>query len=87
MSRDPSRNPPALAVGRFKTIKVCTACGSPRVLADAWVGVNDPDNVTTFDATFCEDCEDDCNVVEVDVADSFNIETDFAEVQNGTLPC
>jgi len=28
-----------------------------------------------------------CNVVEVDVADSFNIETDFAEVQNGTLPC
>lgn len=65
---------------RFKTIKVCTACGSPRVLADAWVRVNDPDNVMTFDATFCEDCEGDCNVVEVDVADSFNLETDFAEV-------
>lgn len=69
-----------LASIELKTIKVCTACGSPRVLADAWVGVNDPDNVTTFDDTFCEDCEDDCNVVEVDVADSFNIETDFAEV-------
>lgn len=69
-----------LANIELKTIKVCTACGSPRVLADAWVGVNDPDNVTTFGATFCEDCEGDCNVVEVDVADSFNIETDFAEV-------
>lgn len=64
----------------MKTIKVCTACGSPRVLVDAWVGVNDPDNVMTFDATFCEDCEGDCNVVEVDVPDTFLIETDFAEV-------
>lgn len=38
------------------TTKVCTHCGGSNVFYDAFVGVNDPTDVRTFDATFCDDC-------------------------------
>jgi hypothetical protein len=59
-----------------KTIKVCTECGSPRVFADAWAALNS-DEVRTFDDTFCDDCEGECSVMTVKVADSFDLERDF----------
>ena len=58
-------------------IFVCTACGSPRVKLDAWVDVNDPENVTTFDDTFCQNCVTSCKIEQVEVDDNFDMETDF----------
>ena len=60
----------------MKTIHVCTACGSPRVLLDAYVGLNDPDDVRTYDDTFCEDCGGECSTREVEVEDNLDIESD-----------
>jgi hypothetical protein len=37
-------------------MSVCATCGSDRVFFDAYVGVNDPTDVRTFDAVFCDDC-------------------------------
>lgn len=39
------------------TINLCINCGSDEVFFDAYVGVNDPTDVRTFDAVFCADCE------------------------------
>ena len=61
----------------MKKIQVCTACGSPRVMYDAYVDVNDPDNVKTFDDVFCEDCRGVCSIHEVEVPDDFDMESDF----------
>jgi rRNA maturation endonuclease Nob1 len=36
--------------------KVCTSCGSGDVFFDAYVGVNDRNDVRTFDAVFCDAC-------------------------------
>lgn len=36
--------------------KVCTTCGSEDVFYDAYVGVNDENDVRTFDAVFCDNC-------------------------------
>ena len=38
-------------------MKVCRECGSANVYWDAYVGVNDPEDVRTFDNVFCDDCE------------------------------
>lgn len=35
----------------------CPNCDSANVFADAYVGVNDPDDVRTYSAFFCMDCE------------------------------
>ena len=45
----------------------CTSCGGNRVLCDAWVNLNDPEDVRTFDQTYCEDCDGECSVREVEV--------------------
>lgn len=37
-------------------IRVCKECGSENIFFDAYVGVNDPTDVRTFDAVFCDDC-------------------------------
>jgi hypothetical protein len=47
----------------------CTSCGGNRVLCDAWVSLNDPEDVRTFDQTYCEDCDGECSVREVEVLD------------------
>lgn len=44
------------------TMQVCTECGSSRVFYDAYVGVNDPKDVLTFQATFCEVCGGPCSL-------------------------
>ena len=41
---------------------VCTQCGSPDVLNDAWVAVNDPKDVRIFDDLFCENCDGPCHI-------------------------
>ena len=72
----------------MKKIHVCTTCGSPRVKRDAWVDVNDPDNVTTFDDTICDDCGKERRIYEVEVPDDFDMESDFAsrDSQSKGLP-
>ena len=37
-------------------VSVCSACGSEEVFYDAYVGVNDGEDVRTFDAVFCDNC-------------------------------
>lgn len=41
---------------------VCNRCGSNRVMNDAWVPANDPEDVRVFDAAFCEDCDGECTI-------------------------
>lgn len=44
------------ADGVVQEILVCSACGSADVFYDAYVGVNDDEDVRTFDAVFCDNC-------------------------------
>jgi len=37
-------------------MKICDRCGSDRVFYDAWVNVNDPEYVITFDNMTCAEC-------------------------------
>jgi hypothetical protein len=48
---------------------VCAKCSGINVMRDAWVNVNDPGDVRTFDDTYCLDCEESCRVVEREDAD------------------
>ena len=41
--------------GKTKKL-VCSACGSDEVFYDAYVGVNDDNDVRRFDAVFCDNC-------------------------------
>ena len=63
----------------MKKIRVCTYCGSPRVMYDAYVDVNDQDNVRTFDNVICDDCGTECSIHEVEVPDDFDMDTGFYE--------
>lgn len=62
----------------MKTIQVCNTCGSPRILLDAYVNINDQDDVRIYDNAVCEDCDaDGCNItVAVAVPDDFDCATD-----------
>lgn len=40
------------------TVYTCPYCDSENVFNDAYVNVNDPDDVRIFDALFCMDCEE-----------------------------
>jgi hypothetical protein len=57
----------------------CTSCHGNNVLCDAWVSLNDPEDVRIFDQAFCEDCDGECSVVEVEVTDD---DDDENEVDN-----
>lgn len=64
----------------MKTITVCPRCGCADVLQDAYVRVNDPDNVSTFDQLLCGNDEcgyDGSQFKQVEVADDFDIYEDF----------
>jgi hypothetical protein len=50
-------------------IQVCKECGSDAVYFDAYVGVNDPEDVRTFDAVFCDDCGGETSLVEKEEED------------------
>lgn len=43
----------------------CQECGSPNVFCDAWVSLNDPDDVRRFDSTFCDNCEREVSTIEI----------------------
>ena len=36
---------------------VCKYCGSDEVVYDAWVNVNDYEDVQIFDDVYCKECE------------------------------
>ena len=61
----------------MKAIKVCAKCGSANLLWDAFVHVNDLEDVRIFDNMYCEGC---CSINpgyrEVDVGDDFDIYED-----------
>ena len=59
-----------------RKVHVCTTCGSPRVLNDAFVSVNDPSDIRIMDDTHCEDCGKECTTTKVRVAPNFDITTD-----------
>lgn len=61
----------------MKKISVCTYCGSPRVYSDAYVGMNDSNDVLLFDDKYCDDCGGECHVNEVEVPDNFDMEEGF----------
>lgn len=50
----------------YGTNYVCCRCGSDRIYNDAWVGINDPDDIKTFDCTYCDECGDHCDIVAED---------------------
>lgn len=60
----------------MRKVYVCDECGSARVFMDAFASMN-TDEVRTYDYTYCDDCEEGCSVSEVEVADDFDVETDF----------
>ena len=63
----------------------CTSCGGNRVLCDAWVNLNDPEDVRTFDQTYCEDCDGECSVREVEVTDDVEYQSEaIADERNCT---
>lgn len=41
----------------------CAVCGSDSVYYDAYVGVNDPTDIRTFDDVFCDECSGEASVV------------------------
>ena len=51
------------------TTQVCSRCGGDSVYFDAYVGVNDPDDVRTFDAVFCDNCGETTLVDDTDSAE------------------
>lgn len=46
-----------LLAGTVMATAYCTRCDGTAVYYDAYVGINDPDDVRTFDAVYCDDCE------------------------------
>ena len=54
-------------------IHLCPKCGSDEVFADAYVGLNDVDDVRTFDSAYCMACEQ--PLKHVDQRRNPNIET------------
>jgi hypothetical protein len=51
---------------KVTTRKVCSGCYGGNVFYDAWVNVNDPTDVRSFDAVFCEDCDGETSLIDFD---------------------
>ena len=47
------------------TIKVCCICKSPTCYYDAYVDVNDTENVLTFDTIICDNCGKETTLEEI----------------------
>jgi transcription elongation factor Elf1 len=58
-------------------VKVCIHCGSAHIQQDAWVHLNKPTDIQTFDDLYCENCEFSCKTKEVEVPDDFDIYNDL----------
>lgn len=56
---------------------VCTKCGSDNVLFDSWARWNEDKQEmeleTTFNNSYCEDCENDCRVKEVEIEETSSV--------------
>ena len=52
-----------------RTIKVCRDCGSENLMYDAYVYVNDPSDVRTFDRVVCDDCGYDGSFIEKELTE------------------
>ena len=46
---------------------VCKYCGSEEVVYDAWVNVNDYEDVQIFDDVYCKECESSTSLIEEDL--------------------
>lgn len=53
----------SVPVGIDGEIMVCSYCGSREVFSDAYVGINDPTDVLTYDDTHCMKCQGPCSTV------------------------
>lgn len=45
------------ALPEERDLLVCSRCGSDQLFRDAFVEVNDPDNVIVFDSVVCQGCD------------------------------
>lgn len=61
----------------MKNVVVCTHCGSANIFTDSFVHANNPDDVRTFDAQYCENCEESCKTQLVEVPDDFDVYSDI----------
>ncbi len=79
----PNCSLPDLIFKRVKTkeIHVCNTCGSPRVFEDAYASIN-TDEVRTYDNCWCDDCNGECSVTNVEVKLKFDLEFDFYKWPN-----
>lgn len=59
-------------------VHVCNYCGSPRVYVDAYANLNVPDDIRTYEQTYCDDCAGECRTTEVEAPDEFDLDMDFA---------
>lgn len=66
-----------------RVFMVCRTCGSKDVLCDAWAAW-DPEGGewvlhSTYDETFCNDCEDSCSLKRVEEAAEAEADSDFED--------
>ena len=62
----------------MKTIYFCLQCNCVNLMRDAYVSVNDPEDVHTFDDVCCPNCGYDGHTYgAVEVSDDFVIDHDF----------
>lgn len=47
-------------------IKVCSYCKSSKCYYDAYVDVNDEENVLLFDTIICDDCGHETSLIEIE---------------------
>lgn len=62
-----------------RKVWVCKHCGSADLLLDAMVGLNDDSDVSTYDSTYCRNCESegDSLAIQVTVPAGFDTHTDI----------
>jgi hypothetical protein len=48
-------------------MKACKHCGSVNVFYDAYVNVNDPKDVRTFDSIMCDNCGKETSLIDLEV--------------------
>lgn len=77
-----------------RVVCVCATCGSTEVYQDAWVSMNNPGELLgPYDTMHCEQCEDECDVVEkvyvevpVEMLDAFVDYTRNATLEGDPIP-
>ena len=57
---------------KLKKVAICSDCHSDKVFYDAYVGINDKEDIRLFDDVFCEDCSKRTPIDWVTVKDASN---------------